>query len=87
MAIGGMAEYEDRVENWRAACRTCCRCVWTRGARSQSAAGQVLEEFWTGKDDMNLGLARTLLAQAGLTLMHRKTASRIGGSRCPTRTR
>lgn len=77
LAASGLAEMEDRAENWRACLSHLLSVrvdVWRSGHRN--AVGQVLEEFWNQAEDMNIALAKTLLGQAGLTLVNRKSHAR-----------
>lgn len=77
MAIGGMAEFEDAAENWRLCLSHLLNVrvdAWRQGNRL--AVGQVLEALWRMEDDMNQGIARTMLSQAGLGLVKRGNAMR-----------
>ncbi len=76
MAVGSLAEFEDASENWRS-CLSHLLSVrvdaWRSGNRS--AVGQLLEDYWTNSDNMNLTLAKSMLGQAGLTIVRRKHAA------------
>lgn len=72
MAVAGMAEFEDAAENWRLCLSHLLNVrveAWRSGNRM--TVGQVVSDLWSLRDEMNLGLARTLLSQAGLGLVHR----------------
>lgn len=77
MAVAGMAEFEDAAENWRLCLSHLLNVrvdAWRAGNRL--AVGQVLVDLWGFKDDMNAGIARTMLAQAGLGLVKRNDGPR-----------
>ena len=67
-----MAEFEDAAENWRL-CLDHLLSVpveaWRGGTRK--TVGQVLNEYLTKSSEMSLTEARTLLSQAGLTIVMR----------------
>jgi hypothetical protein len=73
MAAVGMAEFEDAAENWRICLSHLLNVrvdAWRSGNRM--AVGQVLSDLHGGKDDMNSGIAKTMLAQAGIGLISRR---------------
>lgn len=73
MKVDTMAEFEDMQENWRL-CLDHMLSVpveaWRHGTRR--TVGQVLTEYYRVSEDMTLTHARTLLAQAGLTIVMRE---------------
>ncbi len=72
MKVDTMIEFEDAAENWRL-CLDHMLSVpveaWRNGTRR--TVGQVLSEYCDNSDEMSLTLARTLLSQAGLTIVMR----------------
>ena len=68
-----MAEFEDAAENWRL-CLDHLLSVpveaWRGGTRK--TVGQVINEYLTKSSEMSLTEARTLLSQAGLTIVMRE---------------
>jgi hypothetical protein len=73
LKVDTLIEFEDAAENWRL-CLDFMLSVqveaWRNGTRR--TVGQVLYEYYNVIDNMNLEQARTLLAQAGLTIVNRE---------------
>jgi hypothetical protein len=83
MKAASMFEFEDSAENWRLCLSHLLNVrveAWRSGNRM--AVGQVLYDFHNQKDEMNSGIARTMLAQVGLGLVNRTVSSHdlSGGS-------
>ncbi len=77
MAAATMAEFEDAAENWRLALSHLLNVrveAWRSGTRM--TVGQVISDLWALKDDMSLGHARIMLAQAGLGIVERERGRR-----------
>jgi hypothetical protein len=77
MAVGKMAEFEDASENWRICLGHLLNVrvdAWRSGSRH--AVGKLLWDLWQGHDDMNETLARSMLWQAGLSLVKRRNSMR-----------
>lgn len=75
----GMAEFEDAVENWRLCLNHMLSTqvdAWKSGHRR--TVGQVLVEWLSDVGDMNIGLAKTLLSQAGLALVNKRINQHSG---------
>lgn len=73
MAVANMHEFEDRGANWRKCLSHLLNVrvdAWRQGSRV--AVGRLLLDLWYMKDDMNEGVARSMLAQAGLGLVKRR---------------
>ncbi len=73
LKVDTMIEFEDAAENWRL-CLDHLLSVqveaWRHGTRR--TVGQVLSEYFAVSEEMTLNHARTLLAQAGLTIVMRE---------------
>ena len=73
LKVDNMVEFEDMGENWRL-CLDHMLSVpveaWRNGTRK--TVGQVLNDYYGKSEDMRLDQARTLLSQAGLTIVMRE---------------
>lgn len=73
MQVDTMIEFEDAAENWRLCLDQMLSVpveAWRHGTRR--TVGQVILDYYSRSEDMTLTHARTLLAQAGLTIVMRE---------------